>query len=59
MSIVVATMVAQLEKRRDVIIADLLGKVDVADWHGVADAAMDLREVYAVLKALELLEPRA
>lgn len=27
-------------------------KVDLEDWHGVADAAMDLREIEAQLKYL-------
>jgi hypothetical protein len=43
---------AQLTKRRAIIIADLLGKVEAEDWHGVADAAMDLREIDAMLRVL-------
>lgn len=35
----------QYIKQRDVIRADLLGKYDREDWHGVADAAMDLRDL--------------
>lgn len=42
-----------LLKRRSAIIADLLLKVEAEDWHGVADAAMDLREVDATLKVVE------
>lgn len=42
----------QLEKRRAVVIADLLSKVDAEDWHGTADAAMDLREIDAMLEIL-------
>ncbi len=38
-----------LERRRAVVIADLLAKVEAEDWHGVADAAMDLREIDAQL----------
>ncbi len=38
-----------LERRRAVILEDLKLKVEVEDWHGVADAAMDLREIDAVL----------
>lgn len=34
-----------LHRRRVIIIADLLSKVEAEDWHGTADAAMDLREV--------------
>jgi hypothetical protein len=41
-----------LERRRAVIISDLLLKVEVADWHGVADAAMDLREIDVAFKLL-------
>ncbi len=39
-----------LQRRRIATIADLLCKVEANDWHGVADAAMDLREIDAVLK---------
>ncbi len=38
-----------LERRRAVILEDLKLKVEVEDWHGVADASMDLREIDAVL----------
>jgi hypothetical protein len=41
-----------LERRRAVIISDLLLKVEVSDWHGVADAAMDLREIDVAIKLL-------
>jgi hypothetical protein len=41
-----------LERRRAVIISDLLLKVEAADWHGVADAAMDLREIDVAIKLL-------
>ena len=41
-----------LTKRRDVVTADLLLKVECADWHGVADAAMDLREIEAQVEVL-------
>ena len=33
--------------RRGLLIEYLKMKVDEGDWHGVADAAMDLREVEA------------
>lgn len=38
-----------LQRRREAVIADLRLKVDVEDWHGVADAAMDVREIDAQL----------
>lgn len=31
--------------RKDILIKYLLMKVEVEDWHAVADAAMDLREI--------------
>lgn len=40
----------QLEKRRTTTIADLQSKMEAEDWHGVADAAMDLREIDVALK---------
>ncbi len=43
---------AQLTKRRAIIIADLLSKVEVEDWHGVQDCASDLREIEAALRVL-------
>jgi hypothetical protein len=43
-------VIERLRKRRAVVIADLLCKVDAEDWHGVADAAMDLREIDAQLR---------
>lgn len=46
---------SQLLKRKHVIIADMLQKIDAEDWHGVADAAMDLREVDAALSTLEAI----
>jgi hypothetical protein len=44
-----------LEKRRLIIIADLCSKVEAEDWHGAADACMDLRELDAQLRLLEAL----
>lgn len=35
----------------------LLMKVGTQDWHGVADAAMDLRELEAYWKGLQLPKP--
>lgn len=45
-----------LEKRKTRMIDYLQLKVQEADWHGVADAAMDLREIEAQQKLLS--EPR-
>jgi hypothetical protein len=41
-----------LQRRRTVTISDLLVKADNEDWRGVADAAMDLREIDAMLDVL-------
>lgn len=38
-----------LVKRRQVLVLYLKQVVEAEDWHGVADAAMDLREIDAVL----------
>lgn len=35
----------QYQQRKAIMIAYLQLKVEEADWHGVADAAMDLREL--------------
>lgn len=35
--------------QKKMLIQYLLKKVQAEDWHGVADAAMDLREIQAVL----------
>lgn len=32
-------------RQRAVLMADLQGKFEREDWHGVADAAMDLRDL--------------
>ncbi len=45
----------QLEKRRLIIEADLVSKLEARDYHGVADAAMDLREIDAKESLLALL----
>lgn len=42
-----------LLKRKGIITADLLSKLEAEDYHGVADAAMDLREIEAKLELLE------
>jgi hypothetical protein len=41
-----------LMKRRAIIIADLVAKVEAEDWHGAADACMDLLEIDAKLEML-------
>jgi len=40
-------------KRRKILVKYLLSKVEEEDWHGVADAAMDIREIDAVLEYIE------
>lgn len=35
----------QLEQRKAQMVQYLLLKVDEQDWHGVADAAMDIRDI--------------
>lgn len=42
----------QLEKRRTIVIADAQSKLEAEDWHGCADAMMDLREIDAMLTVL-------
>ncbi len=37
--------IAFLEKKRQVTIEDLKMKTEGEDWHGCADAAMDLRDI--------------
>lgn len=39
------TALAKLRSKRAKMIAHLNLKVEEGDWHGVADAAMDLREI--------------
>jgi hypothetical protein len=48
-----------LRQRRTVIVQDMRFKMDAEDWHGVADAAMDLREIDAQLAVLDALSRRA
>lgn len=49
-----------LRKRGGQMVEYLTLKVSEEDWHGVADAAMDLREIDAKLGLLEeLLETKA
>lgn len=45
----------KLQKRKEGMVRYLLLKVDEEDWHGVADAAMDIREIEAQMYLLEEL----
>jgi len=42
-----------MRKRRAVLIAYLSEKVEAEDWHGVADAAMDLRDLDEYVRGWE------
>lgn len=44
----------RLARRRRMLIAYLLEKADEGDWHGVADAANDLRCVEAEMRVREI-----
>jgi hypothetical protein len=44
----------QLVDEKHALITYLLAKVKSTDWHAVADAAMDLREIEAEIKVHEL-----
>jgi len=35
------------QKKKDVLVAYMLLKVELEDWHGVADVANDIRELEA------------
>jgi hypothetical protein len=48
-----------LQRRRVITISDLLVKAENEDWHGVADAAMDLREIDAQLAVVPVSRPPA
>lgn len=41
------------QRQKHVLLADLQGKVEREDWHGVADAAMDLRDIYEYWRGLQ------
>lgn len=45
-----------LSKQLERMKSYLLLKFEVADWHGVADAAMDIREIEAKLNILKQLQ---
>lgn len=42
-----------LEERKEKMKTYLLLKVDEQDWHGVSDAANDIREIESALETLE------
>ena len=48
----VGVVIAELRAEKTTLIGYLERKVKCQDWHGVADAAMDLREVEAKLSVL-------
>jgi len=52
-------MITKLEEQKKQLIAYLLSKADADDWHAVADAAMDLREVEARLEIYKLFDGKA
>ena len=43
----------KLHRLREVLFEYLKVKIEQGDWHGVADAAMDIREIEAKLSILE------
>lgn len=45
-----------LEKRKAIIVQDLLSKVEAEDWHGVQDCASDIREIEAQIPLVTVLE---
>lgn len=44
----------EIHTQKDLMITYLNMKIKQQDWHGVADAAMDLRDLEAELKGLDL-----
>lgn len=53
---VVNKVMTDLENERESLIRYLQMKVNTQDWHGVADAAMDLRDVDSALKTIKDLQ---
>lgn len=49
---VLTVKIKELEEEKKNIIAYLQSKIKSSDWHAVADAAMDLREIDAKLSVL-------
>ena len=46
-------LVEKLNERKRLMVAYLRLRLDLADWHGVMDAAADIREIEAQLALLE------
>lgn len=51
-----ASKILQLNAQRQLMIEYLNMKIAISDWHGVADAAMDLREIDAMLGLLNAVQ---
>lgn len=47
------TLSHKLKERRAIMITYLKMRVELSDWHGVMDAAADIREIEAQLSLLE------
>ncbi len=45
--------IGQLQNQRNVMIEYLKLRLELCDWHGVQDAASDIREIEAALKVLQ------
>lgn len=43
----------QLVKRRGIVLLDMAAKMEAEDFHGVADCAMDAREIDAMLRVID------
>jgi hypothetical protein len=48
-------MIKELELQKAHLVTYLLSKVSAEDWHAVADAAMDLREIEAKIEIIQKL----
>ena len=46
----------QLEQQIGVLVEYIRLKIEQADWHGIADAANDIRVIEAQIKVLESIE---
>lgn len=46
-------MIAQMEEKRKTLVGYLYMKIREGDWHGVQDAASDLRDLEAEIKGYE------
>lgn len=54
----IATILREdLEQQKRILIEYLYSKASAHDWHGVADAAMDIRDINAGLEILDSLYP--